>query len=429
MTTSEGTFVTPGMILDLDGDTETGTGIGSTERGWIALRPGRFVISEGKADVISSGSTPRIPQIDEVIIGRVTRLHNKTAEIEILHIEGRDDANRTLDTFHRSADIFVSEIVDRFMPSPGDGMRTRDVIRARVIQSEPMVKASCKGDPALGVLHAICPVCGKFLSVSDKVADQNVACDRCDYSGYRALSNGYGHGHILPDGVDLSELNRGGERWTPEMDGRLGHNGARPYLSPMADYRRGEDHEMPANQANRPVGRDGRPRREMHATNCTLCGTNTKVPFEPTPGKPIRCRDCMDKVKEGNASKEELAKEREVINEMRKKAEKEAGVKLFVGGLPHGSSEDELRTIVEAHGEVRRVDIAKDKEGNPRGFGFVVFADPDEGRAAVKALNGTELGGRKLRFEEANSDSRGGRGGRGGRDRRNRGGRERRNRN
>ena len=56
----------------------------------------------------------------------------------------------------------------------------------------------------------------------------------------------------------------------PEMDGRLGHNGARPYLSPMADYRRGEDHEMPANQANRPVGRDGRPRREMHAAKCIL---------------------------------------------------------------------------------------------------------------------------------------------------------------
>ena len=100
----------------------------------------------------------------------------------------------------------------------------------------------------------------------------------------------------------------------------------------------------------------------------------------------------MDKVKEGNASKEELAKEREIINEMRKKAEKEAGVKLFVGGLPHASTEDELRAIVESHGEVRKVDIAKDNEGNSRGFGFVVFADADEGRAAIKALNGIELG-------------------------------------
>ena len=103
----------------------------------------------------------------------------------------------------------------------------------------------------------------------------------------------------------------------------------------------------------------------------------------------------MDKVKEGKARKKSFAKEREIINEMRKKAEKEAGVKLFVGGLPHGATEDELRAIVESHGEVRKVDIAKDKEGNPRGFGFVVFADPDEGRAAIKALNGTELGGRK----------------------------------
>ena len=139
--------------------------------------------------------------------------------------------------------IFLSEIVDQVHAISGDGMRSRDIVRAKVIQSEPMVKASCKGDPSLGVLHSICPVCGVFLNVSDSTPDQNVMCDRCDYTGYRALSNGYGHGHVIPEGVDLSPLNRGGERWTEEMDGRLGHDGARPYLSPMADFRRGENHK------------------------------------------------------------------------------------------------------------------------------------------------------------------------------------------
>ena len=412
MSPSDGSFVTPGTSLSLDDDAVTGPGIGKHQNQWVALRSGTLSLRDELVDVITSVSTPMIPQEGEVIIGRVSRLHSKTAEIEILHIEGRENPNRTQDALHRTADIFVSEIVDRFMPSPGDGMRSRDIVRAKVIQSEPMVKASCKGDPALGVLHAICPVCGILLEVSDKTPDQNVTCGRCDYSGYRALSNGYGYGHIIPEGVDISPLNRGGERWTEEMDGRLGHDGARPYLSPMADYRRGENHKMPDSQIRRPTGRDGRPRREMHATTCTLCGTATKVPFEPTPGKPIRCRDCMDKIKSGKATKEELAKERELINKMKHEAEKAAGLKVFVGGLPHSATEEEIREVVEPHGSLKKVDIVTDREGSPKGFGFIVFDDPEQGRAAIKAMKDIKLGGRRLRFEEANSGG-GGRGGRG----------------
>ncbi|MBA45629.1 MAG: hypothetical protein CMB31_03470 [Euryarchaeota archaeon] len=413
MSPSDGSYVTPGTSLSLGDNIITGSGIGRHQNQWVALRSGTLSISDEIVDVIASVSTPKIPQIGEVIIGRVSRLHSKTAEIEILHIEGRNDPNRTQDALHRTADIFVSEIVDRFMPSPGDGMRSRDIVRAKVIQSEPIVKASCKGDPALGVLHSICPVCGIFLEVSDKTPDQNVKCSRCDYTGYRALSNGYGHGHILPEGLDYSSLNRGGERWTEEMDGRLGHDGARPYLSPMADYRRGEKHIIPENQIRRPSGRDGRPRREMHATTCTLCGTATKVPFEPTPGKPIRCRDCMDKIKSGEASKEELAKEREVINKMKHEAEKAAGLKVFVGGLPHSATEEEIRELIEPHGSLKKVDIVTDREGAPKGFGFIVFDDPEKGRAAIQTMKDIKLGGRRLRFEEANSGGGRRRGGRG----------------
>ena len=423
MNSLDGTFVTPGTVLILDDNTVTGSGIGRHQNQWIALCSGTLVMestTDETVAMIESGS-PQIPQEGEVIIGRVSRLHSKTAEIEILHIEGRNNPDRTLDALHRTADIFVSEIVDRFMPSPGDGMRSRDIVRARVIQSEPMVKASCKGDASLGVLYSLCPVCGIFLEISDKVPDQNVACNRCDYTGYRALSNGYGHGHIIPEGVDLSPLNRGGERWTPEMDGRLGHDGARPYLSPMADYRRGETHKMPESQIRKPTGRDGRPRRKMHDATCTLCGTATKVPFQPTPGKPIRCRDCMDKVKNGEATKEELAKEREVINSMRKEAEKAAGLKVFVGGLPHGVTEEEIREVVEPHGSLRKVDIVTDRDGNPKGFGFIVFDNPEQGRTAIKEMKDINLGGRRLRFEEANSGGGGKRGGRGdGRGRRDR---------
>jgi CxxC-x17-CxxC domain-containing protein len=35
----------------------------------------------------------------------------------------------------------------------------------------------------------------------------------------------------------------------------------------------------------------GRP-REMHAAVCSQCGAETMVPFNPTSGRPIYCRDC-----------------------------------------------------------------------------------------------------------------------------------------
>ncbi|MGB0653109.1 MAG: CxxC-x17-CxxC domain-containing protein [Thermoplasmatota archaeon] len=36
-----------------------------------------------------------------------------------------------------------------------------------------------------------------------------------------------------------------------------------------------------------------RPPREMHDATCTNCGVQTQVPFRPTPGRDVFCRDCF----------------------------------------------------------------------------------------------------------------------------------------
>ena len=33
--------------------------------------------------------------------------------------------------------------------------------------------------------------------------------------------------------------------------------------------------------------------REMHPAVCTSCGKQTEVPFQPTSGKPVYCRECF----------------------------------------------------------------------------------------------------------------------------------------
>src|ERR1700691_3907159 len=75
---------------------------------------------------------------------------------------------------------------------------------------------------------------------------------------------------------------------------------------------------------------------------------------------------------------------------------------LYVGNLPHSTTESELRTVFEAHGAVEKVSIVTDREtGRARGFGFVEMTNPAEADKAIAALNGTELGGRALKINEA----------------------------
>ncbi|MHA2131469.1 MAG: CxxC-x17-CxxC domain-containing protein, partial [Promethearchaeota archaeon] len=33
----------------------------------------------------------------------------------------------------------------------------------------------------------------------------------------------------------------------------------------------------------------------MHKTTCSDCGNDTEVPFVPTEGRPVYCRDCFQK--------------------------------------------------------------------------------------------------------------------------------------
>ena len=37
--------------------------------------------------------------------------------------------------------------------------------------------------------------------------------------------------------------------------------------------------------------------REMHPAKCSECGVETQVPFKPSEGRPVFCRDCYQKRK------------------------------------------------------------------------------------------------------------------------------------
>ncbi len=86
--------------------------------------------------------------------------------------------------------------------------------------------------------------------------------------------------------------------------------------------------------------------------------------------------------------------------------------KLYVGNLSFSTTEDELRTVFENHGSVASVNVITDREtGRARGFAFVEMEEASAADAAIQALDGTDLGGRNIRVNEAQDKRRGGGGG------------------
>jgi RNA recognition motif-containing protein len=76
--------------------------------------------------------------------------------------------------------------------------------------------------------------------------------------------------------------------------------------------------------------------------------------------------------------------------------------KLFVGGLPFSTTDDELKDAFSAHGTVASAVVIRDRDsGRSKGFGFVEYESDDEGKAAETAMNGSELGGRSISVAQA----------------------------
>ena len=85
--------------------------------------------------------------------------------------------------------------------------------------------------------------------------------------------------------------------------------------------------------------------------------------------------------------------------------------KLYVGNLPFSATESDLRALFQPHGEVESVNVIMDREtGRARGFAFVEMREASDAANAIRALDGSDMGGRSLRVNEA-QDKRGGGGG------------------
>ena len=77
-------------------------------------------------------------------------------------------------------------------------------------------------------------------------------------------------------------------------------------------------------------------------------------------------------------------------------------MKIFVGGLSSDVTDENLKDLFAAHGQVDSASVITDRySGAPRGFGFVEMSSRNEAQAAISALNGSQFMGRTLEVNEA----------------------------
>ena len=242
---------------------------------------------------------------------------------------------------HLYGQFFVTGLVDRFMHQTSDAMRRRDVCRAVIKDVEPVVRLDFRERNDCGVLHAICPPCGDTLE-PHLDGDWNVRCPTCGYQAYRALADNYGAGWAELD-QGASALNNAGKRWGAAAEAMFAKGPAGRATFIAADVRE-----------------DGRER--------------TYFRFEGQGG--------------GRGRQQKAA----------------PGTRLFVGGLPREIGTEELRELFKTHGELTDCIVLTDDAGVNRGFGFVTYAAKAMADAAVAALDGHRINGRRIGVRDADDD-------------------------
>jgi RNA recognition motif-containing protein len=93
---------------------------------------------------------------------------------------------------------------------------------------------------------------------------------------------------------------------------------------------------------------------------------------------------------------------KENLGGFNRRRRKEMNLKLYVGNLAFGATEEDLRKLFSEAGGVQSVKIVTDAySGRSRGFGFVEMASNAEAEKAISLINGKTFMERTLIVSEA----------------------------
>ena len=417
------TIVTPGTVV---GNIETntmGAGVEEKDGDIIALLTGNLVESDGMISIETHNALLRV-EVDDLVIGEVVKLNEKSGEIKILSVEGK--SNRSIMADQEYAQFHVTKICDRFLHNTADGLRRRDIVRAKVIEVGNVVRVDMREDDSCGVLHAICPSCGATFDAQSN-GDWNVLCPVCGDKAFRALADDYG------GKTGMASLNGSGKRWGSEAEARFA-KGSAGRATFIAEDVREDGSERVYFKFEGEGGQGGRGQRRNAAPGCKLFvgglsrdadedkiremfnnhGKITDFALMRDDDGNLRGFGFVTYEKKEMADKAAEALNGEKINgrrigvrdadaprEQKPRREKPDGDRLYVGNLPFKASEKDLQDHFAAHCESVHVQWATDKSGRKKAFAFVTIKPKGSGQEVAKKLNGSELMGRSIRVDMA----------------------------
>jgi len=76
-------------------------------------------------------------------------------------------------------------------------------------------------------------------------------------------------------------------------------------------------------------------------------------------------------------------------------------MKLHIGNLSKDTTDEQFKALLTPFGATSTVELARDRSGESKGFGFAEYDNADHARAAITALDGKELSGNTLKVSEA----------------------------
>ena len=328
------TIVTPGTVVGTADKNSPGKGTAEENGNLIALLTGVVSEIDGVISVHTYNEMLRV-HVGDTVIGEVVKLNEKSGEIRILSVEGKP--NRSIMADQEYAQFHVTKITDRFLHNTADGLRRRDIVRAKVIEAGNVIRIDMREDDDCGVLWALCPSCGDTYE-AEQNGDWNVVCRTNGERSFRALADDFG------GETGKAAMNGAGKRWSGEAEA-LFAKGSAGRATFIAEDIREDGRERTYFRFEGEGGQGGRGRREKAAPGC----------------------------------------------------------RLFVGGLSRDVEEDEIRSMFKKHGKVTDFALMRDDDGNLRGFGFITFQSKDMADAAIAALDGQKIKGRRIGVRDADA--------------------------
>lgn len=141
---------------------------------------------ENQTVSVSAKSTVVEPAVGQIVFGEVTGFRKNTVSVSVSKILGKKAEVKF------KADIYVSNISDKYVDKPESLFGIGDVVKAKILKIDPtgMIDLSTKEE--FGVVKAYCKVCRKPLTTPGK-EDGLFECDSCGNNEKRKTAKDFGN--------------------------------------------------------------------------------------------------------------------------------------------------------------------------------------------------------------------------------------------